>query len=263
MYIWHDALYWMLKHAALTDELYRIEILGEYALPSPVGRMINTFDENRHVLHALFGEDAVLCSYNTKEAVTAFSFRLQPRSQATAISRHSLLHKSNLRVLKEFCLFEIPILFRLAETVCQWMELQGHKAAKGPAMYMAMQQGAISAPPTADSQIGQIVWSAFSEYRIKAIKRYGRSNPSVQDSINSVKIAFKQGKVFINGESCPELIKDLESLKWKGNDIDKKDLLRSHLADELRYMVDTLWPYRGTQANRPREARQRLKGIVS
>ena len=236
--------------AALTDELYRIEILGEYATVTS-GRIFNTFDRS---IHALFGEDAVLCSYNTKEALhISFDFNHDP---GTAIAAQ--LIDKELRVLKEWFIRDTDT-FQVAETVCQWMELQGHKQP------VYVYGDATGNQRTANSRQSNwsIVWSAFSEYRIKAIKRYGRSNPSVQDSINSVKIAFKQGKVFINGESCPELIKDLESLKWKGNDIDKKDLLRSHLADELRYMVDTLWPYRGTQANKPRETRQRLKGIVS
>ena len=236
--------------AALTDELYRIEILGEYATVTS-GRIFNTFDRS---LHALFGKDAALVSYTPKEALhISFDFNHDP---GTAIAAQ--LIDKELRVIKEWFVRDTDT-FEVSKSVCQWLQLEGHKQP------VYVYGDATGNQRTANSRQSNwsIIWAAFSEHRIKAVKRYGRANPSVQDSINSVKIAFRQGKIFINGEACPELIKDLETLKWKGNDIDKKDLLRSHLADELRYMVDMLWPYRGIQTNKPRQAHRRLKGIVS
>jgi len=232
--------------AALTDELYRIEILGEYATVTS-GRIFNTFNR---AIHALFGNDSGLLSYDPRyDLYLSFDFNHDP---ATAIAAQMV--NGDLRVIREWFLRDSDT-FELSSDVALWLQGLGHR--RGVFLY----GDATGNQKTANSRKTnwEIVWSAFRVHGSQPVKRYGKVNPSVQDSINSVKLAFRNDKVFINGDTCPELIKDLETLQWRGNDIDKRDLLRSHLADELRYLVDTLWPYRGTKAQQ--RGRAPMRGV--
>ncbi len=221
---------------------------------SQEGRLIKKFDENRHVLR---GFDSILCTYDNKLPLhLIFDFN---RSPATALVGQQ--HTSELRVIYEFCLWDSDT-FELAENVCLWVKEIGHQ---GPCYIYG---DATGRNPSANSRQTnwQIVWSKLAAHGIRAFKRYKNSNPSVADSVLSLEYAFEIDKVFINGEACPELIADLNTVKGKDGGIakiDKSDPKRTHWLDELRYWVDSLMPYRGNQANRPREARQRLKGIVS
>ncbi|MEM9949486.1 MAG: terminase family protein [Cyanobacteria bacterium P01_D01_bin.36] len=236
--------------AALTDELYRIEILGEYATVT-VGRIFNTFNRT---IHALYGDDSSLASYTPGHALhLSFDFNVDP---GTALAAQ--LIDGELRIIKEFWVRNTDT-FEVSNEVCQWLTSSvRHKKN----IYIYGDSSGKSRRTSSTKTDWNIVWDAFRKYGITASRRYGESNPPVKDSINSVKIAFKSGKVFINGDTCSELIKDLESLKWKNDEIDKSDGMRSHLADELRYMVDRIWPYRGTRTKSTRQNATPLKGIV-
>lgn len=246
-----------LKNLAVQKRMPETKIEQEYDLSftkSQEGRLIKKFDENRHVLR---GSDSALCTYDSKLPLhLIFDFN---RSPATALVGQQ--HKTELRVIYEFCLWDSDT-FELAETVCNWVKGIGHKG------HCYIYGDATGRNPSANSRQTnwQIVWSKLKAHKIRAFKRYKDSNPSIADSVLSLEYAFEIDKVFINGETCPELIADLNVVKGKDGGIakiDKSDPKRTHWLDELRYWVDSLMPYRGTQTNKPRQAHRRLKGIVS
>lgn len=246
-----------LESLAIQKRMPASKIEQEYDLSftkSQEGRLIKKFDENRHVLR---GFDSVLCTYEKKLPLhLIFDFN---RSPATALVGQQ--HPGELRVIHEFCLWDSDT-FELADTVCLWVKGTGHTG------HCYVYGDATGRNPSANSRQTnwQIVWSKLKAHNIRAFKRYKDSNPSVADSVLSLEYAFEVNKVFINGETCPELIADLNTVKGKDGGIakiDKSDPKRTHWLDELRYWVDSLMPYRDTQTNKPRQAHRRLKGIVS
>lgn len=77
------------------------------------------------------------------------------------------------------------------------------------------------------------------------------SNPLVLETLNSCNSAFMNNRITVD-PICRELIKDLNTVRLIQNpvtgkvEIDKKsNLERSHLIDGLRYMVESVMPYRG------------------
>jgi hypothetical protein len=63
--------------------------------------------------------------------------------------------------------------------------------------------------------------------------------------------------LWISDTHCPELRIDLDETVWKpdGSGLDKSDLMRGHLFDELRYVVQARYPinakYRGGMPTKP------------
>lgn len=235
-----DSDYIESQAAALTDELYKIEILGEYAVTS-IGKVFNTFNRD---LHVLYGSSSALCRHAPQSPLhVSLDFNHSP---ACAIAAHYDHINKELRVVREWYLTDSDT-FQLSEEIAQWITSNQSQSK------VFVYGDASGNQRTANSRQTnwQIVWATLRRYGIHGVKRYGLSNPSIVDSVNSVKLAFKSDSIFLNGESCQELIKDLESLAWaKNNQIDKSDLKRSHLADTLRYLVDSLMPYRGFKVSR-------------
>jgi len=66
-------------------------------------------------------------------------------------------------------------------------------------------------------------------------------NPLVIDRVNNVNRLLTRKKIIINKNKCPNLIKDLEMVTWRGgNKLDQSDGLRTHLSDCLGYVC---WKY--------------------
>ena len=76
----------------------------------------------------------------------------------------------------------------------------------------------------------------------------GNSNPSVIESVQSMNGKFHASNgdrsLWISDAQCPELRIDLDETVWKpdGSGLDKSDLMRGHLFDELRYLVQARYP---------------------
>jgi hypothetical protein len=89
----------------------------------------------------------------------------------------------------------------------------------------------------------------------------GSSNPSVIESVQSMngKLHASNGdrSLWISDAHCPELCIDLDETVWKhdGSGLDKSDLMRGHLFDELRYVVQARYPinakHRGGMPTKP------------
>ncbi len=159
------------------------------------------------------------------------------------------VHGNDLIILREFYLLESNT-FELAETVCKWVVESGQHAK----IYIYGDASGNSKTANAQETNWQIVWAAIKRYGLKrrATKRYGDANPRVRDTVISVNYLFKVGRLYILLSQCPELVKDMEQLVWKGDEIDKSDLMRSHEGDNLRYLVHTLYSYKQQIATKGR-----------
>ena len=66
-----------------------------------------------------------------------------------------------------------------------------------------------------------------------------RSQPAPKDTLARTNAAFLDGmgrtRIFINEAECPVLINDLERVRMKGSDIDKRDPKLTHASDAFRY----------------------------
>ena len=87
------------------------------------------------------------------------------------------------------------------------------------------------------------------------------------DSVNGLNLKFSKDEIFINGDTMPELLKDLESVQWdekQPGKINKSDPMRTHPLDVLRYFIWQIAPYKSLpRAKSDRDAGQRrIKGIV-
>lgn len=209
---------------------------------------------NRSV-HTLRGEEENDFSLDPNiDLHLSFDFN---RSPATCVVGQ--LRGDDLFILREFYLLESNT-FELSEAVCKWVLSTRHRAK---IFIYGDASGQKHTSNSTDSD-WEIIWDAIKSNGLKSrtLKRYGRSNPSVRDTVISCNALLKAERIFIMLSQCPELIADLEQLKWKGDDIDKSDLKRSHLCDGFRYLCHTLFPYR-QQARKPERRQQRaIAGIA-
>lgn len=79
-----------------------------------------------------------------------------------------------------------------------------------------------------------------------------KSNPAVQDRVNSVNAKLKNSKgsigIYISPE-CNELVQDFEQVSWKEGtrEIDKSNPKLTHNTDNIGYLVYNLFPLSGNQ----------------
>ncbi len=208
---------------SLTPELFKIEVLGEYS-PITEGKIFRYFSRKDHCLP--LDLDPVHPIY------LSLDFNHDPM---TAIAGQWI--DEELLIIKEWFLRNSDS-FQMGETLASWLRenfSDGHK--------VYLQGDATGNSKTANSKNTnwQIINEKLEEFKPQQI--YKKANPGVLDTINSINCGFYQNKIGI-GSGCKELIKDLESLQYNDKgEIDKKqDLMRSHLADTLRYLVWYLMP---------------------
>jgi protein-tyrosine-phosphatase len=69
-----------------------------------------------------------------------------------------------------------------------------------------------------------------------------KANPFVKDRVNAMNAmlcnARGERKIFINPIKCVELVKDCKGVVWKNNDIDKRDINRTHSSDAFGYYIE-------------------------
>ena len=227
--------------AALTPELIKIELLGEYAVTTE-NTVFAYFNRDRHMVN--LGLDLRYPIH------VSLDFNHNP---STAIAAQYYPDTGELIVIREWFL-EHSDTFKLSDAIASWFKnvrgdrLRGeiHNWVQHNAYTLHVHGDASGNQKTANSKQTnwQIVKTTLKKYDIDFRTHYKKSNPGVKDTVNSVNCALNADKLFINN-SCKELRKDLESLKWdeKGN-IDKKtDLMRSHVGDCLRYITEDIIPY--------------------
>ncbi|MBL1177664.1 terminase large subunit domain-containing protein [Pantanalinema sp. GBBB05] len=204
------------------------------ALRAKTGLIYEFF--NRSV-HCLRGQDELDFGLDLRLPLhISLDFNRHP---ATAVVGQ--VREKDLFIIREFYLLESNT-FELSEAICGWVERSGHRDK----IYVYGDASGNSRTANSQQSNWEIVWDAFRRYGLKnrSVKRYGSANPPVRDTTISCNALFKAERVWILLSGCPELVKDLEQVIWKGDAIDKSDLMRAQVSDGFRYLVHSLFPFR-------------------
>lgn len=224
--------------ATLTPEVFKIEVLGEYA-QIRTGKIFSYFDIGKHVKSGLSIDCSlpihVSLDFNWNPA-TGIVAQLQP-DKSIQIVHEFYLKNSNTFALSQAIADYLATLPRLSAIVLHGDATGNAKSANS--LYTNW----------------QIAHGTLREKGYYWTSNVNAANPSIQESINVVNSFFFQDRLVLNA-TCKELRKDLETLTYtKQGDIDKRtDPMRSHLADCLRYLVFDLAD-RGFYSNKARQVR--------
>jgi hypothetical protein len=240
--------------AGLTAEHIRIQLEGEYVAIT-TGRLTSSFVRS---IHALFGkESAALAPDPSKPLHLTFDFN---RSPATATAWQVI--GNEVRGIREWYLLESST-YALGEEIALW--IRSLEFRQSTYIY----GDASGAQKTANSRKTnwQIVYDSFSRHGLAYTARVPKANPDIVDSVNGLNLKFSRDEIFINGDTMPELLKDLESVQWdekQPGKINKSDPMRTHPLDGLRYFIWQIAPYKSLpRAKSERDTGQRrIKGIV-
>lgn len=232
-----------------TEELARQELEGAFINPA-VGLIYKYFNR---MFHALAGQDAEVLEYDNRLNLhVTFDFNYSPAVAIMAQVRGNEIH-----VFKEFYQLDSDT-WQLSQTVVDWIDDHKHEAD------VMLYGDASGAARRSVSRLSDwdIIFQTFQKAGYtpgkygRLHKRFDAANPPVANRINSMNCLFKQNRLFVDLEGCPELVKDFEQLTWKGEGIDKTDKMRSHLSDALGYLVHKIAPFqaiavRGAIATKP------------
>jgi hypothetical protein len=211
--------------ATLTPELFKLEILSEYSMIKE-GLIFKYFDRKTHLIKDLAYD-------KTFPVHISFDFNHSP---ATAIIAQ--LIAGEIIIIREFFLLNSDT-FELAKETGKYL-----KSLNPSKIYIHGDASGNQKTANSKNTNWGIIKDKFNFLNFTWETCYKPSNPSVQDSINALNATFYHNRLFLS-DTCDELIADLESLKWiEGKpEIDKKtDLMRSHLADTLRYLNWDIYP---------------------
>lgn len=240
--------------ANYTDELAQQELEGAF-INTSVGRVYKYFDRMKH---ALRGEEAEVLEYDPRLPLhVSFDFNYSPAVCIMAQRRGDEIH-----FFQEFYCLDSDT-WELSALVTEFIQEDLKHQAD-----IFIYGDATGAARTAASRLSNwdIVFKAFADIRYRAgenlHKKFKGTNPPVTNRINSMNCLFNTNRIFMQFETCKELIKDMEVLTWSGEGVDKSDILRSHLADAAGYLVHTIYPFKSSQPAKGGK-RQPLKGIAA
>lgn len=208
-------------YLSMTKELFRIEVIGEYVATTE-GKVFKYFSRDRHI------KKLEIIPNSSKFISVDFNW-----SPACAIVGQIV--NNEMQVFKEFYLMNSDT-FNLSAAIADYL-------LKNNINEVSVFGDASGTQHTANSQKTnwQIVFEKLKEAGIRAKSGIPKANPSIIDSVNALNVAFMHDRTIID-VSCKELAKDYESIQWKGNQLDKKDILRTHLQDCHRYAVWQVYP---------------------
>ncbi|NEN96295.1 MAG: hypothetical protein F6K50_12340 [Moorea sp. SIO3I7] len=218
--------------ASYPPELAALELRGEYVAVT-IGLIFRYFKRSQHL-------DGGIGVQPNIPLHLSFDFNHSPAcaiaAQVPGVQEVSAT-PNRIYVIKEWHLINSDT-FELAKTVTDWVRQFDFQS-------IFVYGDASGSARTANSKTTNwsIVMSNLAGLPWR--QRWGKSNPSVIDSIHSCNSLFFSDRVLVH-PSCKELIKDFESLKFDQNGkVDKSDILRSHLADCFRYLCHSLYPIPG------------------
>lgn len=208
-------------YLSMTKELFRIEVIGDYVATTE-GKVFKYFNRDRHIQELQWVSNA------SKFISVDFNW-----SPACAIVGQVV--NNTMQVVKEFYLVDSDT-FILSTAIADYLLQNGINE-------VSVFGDASGTQHTANSQKTnwQIVFEKLKEAGIRAKSGIPKANPSIIDSVNALNVAFMQDKTVID-KSCKELAKDFESIQWKGQQLDKRDIARTHLQDCHRYAVWQVYP---------------------
>ena len=64
----------------------------------------------------------------------------------------------------------------------------------------------------------------------------------VKSRVNAMNAKFRNEQMTVDVAKCKECAIDLERVVWRGSDLDKRDMARTHMSDAMGNVVEFLWP---------------------
>lgn len=212
--------------ASYTPELAALELRGEYAV-SKEGVVFHYFDRALHVKPQ---------QYNRLYPLhLSFDFNRHPATATISQDWENKIH-----VIREIYLHHADT-FQLADAAIAAIS----EVCLGLQPYSIEVHGdCTGAIKTANSNQSNwdIIFNALNG--LPWVQRFGKSNPPVIDTINSVQSLLYHDRLEVD-PSCKELIKDFELTKYDATGgLDKKsDIMRVQVIDGVRYLVHDQYPY--------------------
>lgn len=212
-------------YLSMTRELFRIEVMGDYVATTQ-GKVYKYFNRDKHIKELEFVQKS--------NKFISVDFNWSP---ACAIVGQVIDDEkgTRLEVIKEFYLMDSDT-FTLSSAVAEYLIANNIREVN-------VFGDASGTQRTANSQVTnwQIVFNTMRQRNIRTKSGIPAKNPSIVDSVNALNVAFMNDKTYVN-TTCKELIKDFESIQWRNRDLDKRDILRTHLQDCHRYAVWQIYP---------------------
>lgn len=216
-----DADYVPSLEASYTPEMVALELRGIF-VASTDGKAFNHFCRDRNVRHYPYD--------GSRPVHISFDFN---RSPATCIIAQQLTPQ-HLHVLQEFYLLNSDTFALAKKVVASLKELKP---------FMTYVYGdATGKAKTANSQ--QSNWDiVYKELKgLSYSSRVPTVNPPIIDTVNTTNSLLYHGHLTID-EHCEELIIDLETVELDGKGgLDKSDVMRCQVVDDLRYLCHALMP---------------------
>lgn len=179
--------------------------------------------------------------------VFAFDFNVSPG--AAVVAQEQFIPGPDGKQVQTTCI--IGEFFRRDDSntpiVCAYLadKYRGHKGMVRVYGDVGGHQRRTSAKSTDWQVVREELEKAFSDVRICV----GRAAPSIVDSVNTVNARLETAAGVVQvavDQSCEHVIKDFEGVVWDERkatrDIDKRDGMRTHWADALRYYVSDAFP---------------------
>ena len=227
-------------------ELAQQELMGAF-LNTASGLVYRKFSRNAHGLR---GDDAKCIGYdNTLRLHLNYDFNFTP-----AVCSAFHVRMNEVHCFKEWYVKESDV-WELSEEIRDWLIKNNHQAE------IWLHGDASGRARSAASRLSawDIIWDTMKSGGFQMFKKYPKANPPVSNRVDAFNFLCKQDRFFIDVDNCPELVKDFENVTWDGDNIDKSDILRTHLADSITYGVHFLYPYGGR--NGPESGSRAIPGF--
>lgn len=245
--------------ANYTDELAAQELEGEF-INTVSGRAYKYFDRQKH---ALADDDAEILEYDPLlDLHVSFDFNYSPACCVLAQQRGNEIH-----FFQEFYCMDSDT-WELSALVTEAIDKGKHQAE----IYIYGDASGSARTAVSRQSNWDIVFAAFKDIGYhtgeygRLHRKFDKANPPVKNRINSCNCLFKADRVYVDLDSCPELVKDWEvvGLAKQGDkaDLDKSDPLRTHPSDAAGYLMHRLFPYKNAAIDL-RQGRRPVRGIAS
>lgn len=235
--------------ANYTEDLARQELEGAFVSVNTSGAVFKYFSRR---IHALTGVEAEVLDYDPGLPLhLSFDFNYSP-----AVAVFAQIRQGEIHVFHEEYLLDSDI-WALADAVADWLQ---KAQPQTPDIYIY--GDASGSQRTVHSR--QSAWDVIFQ-QLKPCgtlhRRFPKANPPIRNRVNSVNCILKQERLFVNLKTCPELVKDLETVTWRKEELDKADKLRSHLADALGYLVHIVAPF--DAPTKPQMGSRKIQGVAA
>jgi len=214
-------------------EVGKQELEGLF-LNTTLGLVYKWFNRQKH---ALQGVDAEILGHNPGERLHLnLDFNASP-----GVANLFHIRQQEIHCFQEFYQMDSD-LWELMEQICEWLEKRKQVAE----IWVHGDASGRARSATSKLSAWDIVKQNLDQTRIPYQCKFPNANPPVANRIDSFNWLCRADRFFIHMDNCPKTLKDLETVTWDGEGIDKSDLLATHCSDALTYGTHWMFPFGGS-----------------